>query len=56
MESQTILTDYDRKFSWHNSNISQTKEKALFINILGDLCNLVVEPIHTKGRIPRPLK
>ena len=56
MESQTILADYDRQFSWHNYNQSQTKEKALFVNILGDLCDLVIETRSVKGRKPRPLK
>lgn len=51
-EKQTILADHDRQFSWHNYNESQTKEKALFVNILSDLCNLVEEPKHDKGRKP----
>ncbi len=53
---QTILADYDRQFSWHNYNKSQTKEKALFVNILGDLCNQIIEPNHCKGRKPRPMQ
>ena len=53
---QTILADYDRQFSWHNYNKSQTKEKALFVNILGDLCNQIIEPNHSKGRKPRPMQ
>jgi transposase len=52
MEDQTILADFDRQFSWHNYNESQTKEKALFVNILKDLCDLIEEPIHQKGRKP----
>lgn len=53
MQSQTILADYDRQFSWHNYNKSQTKEKALFVNILNDLCNLLEEPEHNNvGRKP----
>ncbi len=53
MEQQTILADYDRQFSWHNYNESQTKEKALFVNILNDLCSLLEEPEHYKvGRKP----
>ncbi len=51
-EQQTILADYDRQFTWHNYNQSQTKEKALFVNILNDLCNLIEEPHHDKGRKP----
>ncbi len=53
---QTILADYDREFSWHNYNESQTKEKALFINILKDICDLVKEPKHDKGRKPTRTK
>lgn len=45
-----------KEFNWHNYNESQTKEKALFVNILGDLCNLIVEARNAKGRKPRPLK
>jgi transposase len=56
MHKQTILEDYDREFSWHNYNKSQTKEKALFVNILGDLCKLIIETRNSKGRKPRPLK
>lgn len=55
METQARLIE-PQEFSWHNYNLSQTKEKALFVNILGDLCNLVVEPQHNKGRKPRPMK
>lgn len=56
MDNQTILADYDRQFSWHNYNTSQTKEKALFVNLLADLCNLITEAGHSKGRKPRPLR
>lgn len=56
MEQQTIIADHDREFNWHNYNKSQTKEKAIFVNILGDLCNQVLEPKHQKGRKPRPMK
>ena len=52
MDNQTILADYDRQFSWHNYNESQTKEKALFVNLLKDLCDLIEETIHQKGRKP----
>jgi len=56
MEQKTIIKENENKFSWHNYNLSQTKEKALFVNILGDLCNLIVEARNAKGRKPRPLK
>lgn len=56
MEQQTILADHDRQFSWHNYNKSQTKEKALFVNILADLANQIVEPVHQKGRRSRPMR
>ena len=53
MQTQTIIADHDRQFTWHNYNLSQTKEKALFVNILGDLCNLLEEPEHNSvGRKP----
>lgn len=53
---QTILADYDRQFSWHNYNESQTKEKALFVNLLKDLCDLIEEPKHQRGRKPHSMK
>lgn len=56
MEQKAIIKENENKFSWHNYNLSQTKEKALFVNILGDLCNLIVEARNAKGRKPRPLK
>jgi transposase len=56
METQTILADHDRQFSWHNYNESQTKEKTLFVNILNDLCNLIIEPKNEKGRKPTPIR
>jgi len=52
MEQQTILADHDRQFSWHNYNESQTKEKSLLVEILKDLCDLIEEPLHEKGRKP----
>lgn len=53
MENQTKLSDHDRQFSWKNYNESQTKEKALFVNILNDICNLIEErPHETVGRKP----
>lgn len=53
MENQTILADYDREFTWHNYNESQTKEKALFVNILNDLCFLIEGREHNSvGRKP----
>jgi len=54
--AQTILADYDRQFSWHNYNESQTKEKSLFLVLLKDLCSLIEEPKHQKGRKPHKIK
>jgi transposase len=53
MENQTTIGYYNKEFSWHNYNESQTKEKAIFVNILNDLCNLIQEKSHdTVGRKP----
>src|SRR3989344_3796954 len=53
MESQTKLGEFGREFTWHNYNESQTKEKALFVNILYDLCSLIQEkPNNNIGRKP----
>jgi len=56
MQQQTILADYDREFSWHNYNESQTKEKSLFVILLKDICSLVEEPKHQRGRKPHLIK
>lgn len=51
--TQRNLADYDRQFTWHNYNESQTKEKALFVNILNDICDLIEEKTHESvGRKP----
>lgn len=56
-EKQTTIGKFNRNkkqkdFDWHNYNLSQTREKALFVNILGDLCSLVQEPKRKGGRKP----
>lgn len=51
MQQQTI-----QEFSWHNYNESQTKEKALFVTLLKELCSLIEEPKHNKGRKPHKIK
>jgi transposase len=56
MEQQKIIADFDRQFDWHNYNESQTREKVLFVNILADLCSLIEEPKHQKGRKPTLMK
>lgn len=53
MEHQTKLPEFGRQFNWHDYNQSQTKEKALFVNILDDLCSLIEEvPHNSVGRKP----
>jgi transposase len=53
MEQQTRIAEFGREFTWHNYNLSQTKEKALFVNILYDLCSLIEEKEHNSvGRKP----
>jgi len=53
MITQTTLSDHDRQFSWHNYNKSQVEEKALFVNILKDICDLIEEAPHKNvGRKP----
>ena len=53
MEQQSKLAEFGREFTWHNYNLSQTKEKALFVNILYDLCSLIEEKEHNNvGRKP----
>ncbi len=53
MDSQTNLSEFGREFTWHNYNTSQTKEKAIFVNILYDLCSLIEEKEYKNvGRKP----
>lgn len=56
MEEQTSFTEKEDKFSWHDYNASQTSEKALFVNLLHELCSIIEEPRHTKGRKPHKIK
>lgn len=57
MEQQSRLAEFDRSFKWHDYNLSQTKEKALFVNILSDLCSLIPEDKHNNvGRKPTKTK
>lgn len=56
METQKKLFEYKEEFNWHNYNQSQTKEKFLFVNILKDLCDLIEEPKHDKGRKPTKIR
>lgn len=45
------------KQKWHEYNLSQTREKAYFMELLYQLCSLVEEPVKPrgKGRPPAPL-
>lgn len=56
MEKQTRLGNYNKDLDWHQYNLSQTREKTLFLKLLKELCALVEEPEHQKGRKPKPLK
>lgn len=40
------------EFNWSNYNKSQTKEKILFVRLLKELCGIVREPMHYRGRKP----
>lgn len=52
MEQQRNLADFTQEFTWHNYNESQTKEKILFVSLLRELCDLIEQPKHNKGRKP----
>lgn len=52
MEQQRNLWDWTDKFSWSKYNQSQMKEKALFMQLLREVCNLIEQPPHNKGRKP----
>ena len=56
METQTTLQTYTG-FDWHNYNLSQTREKDIFIRLLNETCELIQEKeIKTKGRKPMKMK
>lgn len=58
MTEQKKLDDWgviDNPFNWSNYNLSQTKEKTLFLRLLYELCNLTEGDAYMgKGRKPRP--
>lgn len=39
-------------FNWTDYNKSQMKEKSIFVELLRELCNLIEQPQHDKGRKP----
>jgi hypothetical protein len=57
-EPQKALNDYIGKglLYWSKYNQAKCNEKALFYILLDELCNLVPEPYHDKGRKPFPLR
>lgn len=50
---ETTITKSIEEFDWHNYNESQSKEKIFFIRLLRELCNLIRDPEHQRGRMPR---
>ncbi len=56
MEFQTRIPEFNQQFSWHDYNESQTKEKSIFVRLLKEVCSLIEEPVHQKGRKPKSLK
>ncbi len=40
MEKQEKLINYDKKFDWTSYNLSQTKEKIIFLELLSELCSI----------------
>ena len=42
----------NKDFNWHGYNESQTREKILFAQLLKELCGIIKQPIHCKGRKP----
>lgn len=55
---QKALTDYIGKSLdyWSKYNKAKFNEKALFYVLLDELCSIVPEPFHEKGRKPFPLR
>ncbi|PIN90858.1 hypothetical protein COU60_00755 [Candidatus Pacearchaeota archaeon CG10_big_fil_rev_8_21_14_0_10_34_76] len=52
MEQQRNLWDWTDNFSWSKYNESQMKEKTIFMQLLREICNLIEQPPHSKGRKP----
>lgn len=53
---ETENNNKNNGFSWHNYNESQTKEKAIFVKLLRELCKIIEEAPHSKGRKPAKLR
>lgn len=52
METQTNFSNYGIDFNWSLYNKSQTREKILFLHLLKELCDLIPDQKHDKGRKP----
>src|SRR3989338_7660279 len=46
----------NKEFNWHSYNESQTKEKLLFAHLLKELCSIIKEPLHFRGRKPATIR
>jgi len=42
-------------FNWSSYNASQMREKVFFVRLLRELCDLITEPKHQRGRKPRSM-
>lgn len=54
MKIQTNLNDFnkDKEFDWSSYNKSQTSEKIIFLKLLNDMCGLIGDLPHARGRKP----
>jgi len=55
MDTQITLPTYESQ-DWHKYNLAKTQEKRLFYELLNELCSLIPEEVHEKGRKPIPVK
>ncbi len=55
MDIQNTLPTYESQ-DWHKYNLAKTQEKRLFYELLNELCSLIPEEVHEKGRKPIPIK
>jgi transposase len=55
MENQCQLNIYEGQ-NWHKYNLAKTQEKRVFYELLNELCQLIPEEVHDKGRKPIPIK
>lgn len=50
MEQQTTLFEFEKKFDWTNYNLSQTREKTMFLKLLYELVSTIPKKIRVNSQ------